>query len=367
MSTRTLQRTPFTTAVWIIAKREISTRLASKGFVIPTLLVLLFIVLGSVLGPRVSEMFSSTDHVAVTEQTQPVIAALGDGFETELVGNASAAREAVADGNVDYAVVAAPDNPTGLQVIAEREAPTGVLNMLAVVPDVELLDANAPDPMLVYFIGLGFGLVFFFSALTFGLTIAQSVVEEKQSRIVEILLATVPARAILAGKVLGCSLLAFTQVALYAAAGLLGIALNGDQLNLEGLGAPIVWFVVLFIFAFIALAALYGAAASLVSRQEDLSAASSPIMMLIMLPYFLIIIFSNNETVLAVMSYIPFSAPVAVPMRVYLDSTAMWENFVSLGILILTAALCIQLASKIYERSVLKMGSAVKWSQALKN
>ncbi|HEY4577503.1 MAG TPA: ABC transporter permease [Yaniella sp.] len=366
MSTRTLQRTPFTTAVWIIAKREISTRLASKAFVLPTLLVLAFILLGSVLGPRVTEMFSSTDQVAVTEQTQPAIAALGDGYETELVGSASAAREAVADGAVDYAVVTAPDNPTGLQVIAEREAPTGVLNMLAVVPDVELLDANAPDPMLVYFIGLGFGLVFFFSALTFGLTIAQSVVEEKQSRIVEILLATVPARAILAGKVLGCSLLAFTQVALYAAAGLLGIALNGDQLNLEGLGAPIVWFVVLFIFAFIALAALYGAAASLVSRQEDLSAASSPIMMLIMLPYFLIIIFSNNETVLAVMSYIPFSAPVAVPMRVYLDSTAMWENVVSLGILILTAALCIQLASKIYERSVLKMGSAVKWSQALK-
>ena len=191
-------------------------------------------------------------------------------------------------------------------------------------------------------------------------------VEEKQSRIVEILLATVPARAILAGKVLGCSLLAFTQVALYAAAGLLGLAINGDELNLDGLGAPILWFVVLFIFAFISLAALYGAAASLVSRQEDLSAASSPIMMLIMIPYFLIIMFSNNETVLAVMSYIPFSAPVAVPLRVYLDSAAPWENFVSLGILVVTAVLCIQLASAIYERSVLKMGAAVKWSQALK-
>src|SRR5699024_12455224 len=116
------------------------------------------------------------------------------------------------------------------------------------------------------------------------------------------------------------------------------------QLNLEGLGAPIVWFVVLFIFAFIALAALYGAAASVVSRQEDLSAASSPSMMLIMLPYFLIIIFSNNETVLSVMSHIPFSAPVAVPMRVYVDSTAMWDNFVALAILILTTPPPIQLA-----------------------
>lgn len=367
MSTPELRRTPVTTAVWVIAKREITTRLASKGFVIPTLLVLALILLGAVLGPRLGDVFSSPDTVAVTDQTEPVISALGDDFEPEVVADTSAARDAVADGEVDYAVVPTPENPTGLQIIAERDAPTNVMNMLSVVPDLQLLDADAPDPLLVYFIGLGFGIVFFFSALTFGMTIAQSVVEEKQSRIVEILLATVPARAILAGKVIGCSLLAFTQVALYAAAGLLGVAINGEELNLDGLGAPIIWFVVLFIFAFIALAALYGAAASLVSRQEDLSAASSPIMMLIMVPYFLIVLFSNHETVLAVMSYIPFSAPVAVPLRVYLDSAAMWENFVSLGILIVTAVLCIQLASVIYERSVLKMGAAVKWSQALKH
>lgn len=366
MSTPTLQRTPFLTAVWVIAKREITTRLASKGFVIPTAIVLAVIIMGAVLGPRVTDMFSSTDQVAVTQETQPVIGALGEGYATEVVADAAAAEQAVTDGDVDYAVVPTDENPTGLVIIAERDAPTTVMNMLSVVPDVQLLDADAPDPMLVYFIGLGFGLVFFFSALTFGMTIAQSVVEEKQSRIVEILLATVPARAILAGKVLGCSLLAFTQVALYAAAGLLGIAINGDELHLEGLGEPIIWFVVLFIFAFVSLAALYGAAASMVSRQEDLSAVSSPIMMLIMLPYFLIIIFSNNETVLAVMSYIPFSAPVAVPMRVYLGTSAMWENLVAVGILVVTAGLCIQLASAIYERSVLKMGAAVKWSQALK-
>lgn len=366
MSTPILQRTSFISAVWVIAKREITTRLASKSFTIPTLIVLVVIIAGSVLGPRLGDMFSSTDTVAVTKQTEPVIAQLGDGYDTEVVGDAAAARDIVEGGDVDYAVVPHGDNPTGLQVIAERDAPTTLITMLSVAPEVELLDADAPDPMLVYFIGIGFGLVFFFSAMTFGMTIAQSVVEEKQSRIVEILLATVPARAILAGKVLGCSILAFTQVVLYAAAGLLGIAINGDALNLDGLGAPIIWFVVLFIFAFISLAALYGAAASLVSRQEDLSAASSPIMMLIMLPYFLIIMFSNNETVLAVMSYIPFSAPVAVPMRVYLGSSAMWENLVSVGILVVTAVLCIQLAAAIYERSVLKMGAAVKWSQALK-
>ncbi|WBL19324.1 ABC transporter permease [Citricoccus sp. NR2] len=359
-------RTPFWTAVLVIAKREITSRLKSKGFVTPTLIMLAVILLGSVLGPRLGDMFSSTDQVAVTAESESTITALGEDFETVSFSGVDEAREAVADGEVDYAVVPDEANPTGLQVIADREAPSGVMNMLSVSPEVEILDPDAPNPMIVYFIGIGFGLVFFFPAITFGMTIAQSVVEEKQSRIVEILLATVPARAILSGKVLACSVLAFAQVTLYAAAAIIGLMLNGQQLNLEGLTAPIIWFVVLFTLAFISLAALYGAAASLVSRQEDLSAASSPIMMLIMLPYFLIIAFSNNETVLAVMSYIPFSAPVAVPMRVYLDSSAMWENIVAVGIVAVTAVLAIMLASLIYERSVLKMGAAVKWSQALK-
>ena len=135
MSTPTLQRTPFLTAVGVIAKREITTRLTSKSFVVPTLIVLAVILLGSVLGPRVTDMFASSDHVAVTDQTQPVIGALGDGYETEVMADASAARQAVADGDVDYAVVPTAENPTGLVVIAERDAPTTVLSMLSVVPE----------------------------------------------------------------------------------------------------------------------------------------------------------------------------------------------------------------------------------------
>src|SRR5690625_5896263 len=84
MSTPTLQRTPFLTAVWVIAKREITTRLASKGFVIPTAIVLAVTLMGSVLGPRVTDMFSSTDHVAVTQETQR--------SEERRVGNESRTR-----------------------------------------------------------------------------------------------------------------------------------------------------------------------------------------------------------------------------------------------------------------------------------
>ena len=82
------------------------------------------------------------------------------------------------------------------------------------------------------------------------------------------------------------------------------------------------------------IASLYAAAASLVSRTEDLGSTSMPIMMLIFLPYMAVILFSSNETVMAVMSYIPFSAAVAVPMRVFLGTIEWWEPLVSLLILV---------------------------------
>ncbi|WP_425845504.1 ABC transporter permease [Agrococcus sp. TSP3-2-1] len=357
-------RTRFAQAAGIVAQREIMMQLRSKAFIISTLITLALVfgaVLFSSFGPA---LFDEDTEVATTAEIAPTLEAI-DGLAVVPADDADAVRDAVRDGSVDAGVIAG-DGPSGLTVVGDREADTGLIQLLSVTPDVELLDPNAPDPMLTYFIGLAFGLVFFMSAMTFGQTIAQSVVEEKQSRIVEIMLATVPARAILAGKVIGNSVLAFGQIALIAGVVLIGGALTGSQLLLDGLGMPIVWFVVLFTVGFIMLAALYAAAAALVSRAEDLGSATSPLIFLVMIPYFLVIIFNNNPLALQIMSYVPFSAPVAVPMRVYLQTTEWWEPFLSLGVLVLFTVLVIALAARIYERSLLKTGSMVKWRDALK-
>lgn len=357
-------RTRFAQAVGIVAQREIMTQLRSKAFIISTIITLALVfgaVLFSSIGPQ---LFDEDTDVATTSELAPTLEQL-DGVAVVPADSADAVRDAVRDGSVDAGVVAG-DGPSGLVVIGDREAPSSLLQLLSITPDLELLDPNAPDPMLTYFIGLAFGLVFFMSAMTFGQTIANSVVEEKASRIVEIMLATVPARAILAGKVIGNSILAFGQILLIAAVVLLGGAITGSQLLLDGLGMPIVWFVVLFTIGFIMLAALYAAAAALVSRAEDLGSATSPLIMLIMIPYFLVIIFNNNPLALQIMSYVPFSSPVAVPMRVYLGTMEWWEPFLSLAILVVSTVLVIVFAAKVYERSLLKTGSAVKWKDALK-
>ncbi|MET1053492.1 MAG: ABC transporter permease, partial [Mycetocola sp.] len=73
-----------------------------------------------------------------------------------------------------------------------------------------------------------------------------------------------------------------------------------------------------------------------------------------------------NPTVLAVMSYVPFSAPVAMPVRLFLGTAEWWEPLLSLGILTATTLVTIWLGSRIYQNSLLKMGARVKWGEALK-
>ena len=91
-----------------------------------------------------------------------------------------------------------------------------------------------------------------------------------------------------------------------------------------------------FLFGFMLLAALFAAAAAMVSRQEDIGSTTTPLTMLIMAPYFLVIFFNDNPTVLAIMSYVPFSAPVGMPMRLFLGEAQWWEPILSLAILIAT-------------------------------
>ncbi|MCH1881869.1 ABC transporter permease [Agrococcus sp. ARC_14] len=357
-------RTGFWQATGIVAQREILVRVRSKSFIISSAIMLALILAGVIFSSVGPALFDEDTTVAAVAAAAPALQGL-DGIVVETLGSADAVRQAVQAGSVDAGLIPG-SGPSGLLVIGDRETPSTIVQMLSITPEVELLDPNAPNPMLTYFIGIAFGIVFFSSAITFGQTIAQSVVEEKQSRIVEIMLAAVPARAILSGKVIGNSVLAFGQIILIAAVVLLGGAITGSQLLLDGLGMPIVWFVVLFTVGFVMLASLYAAAAALVSRAEDLGTATSPLMMLVMLPYIAVIIFNNNPLALQIMSYVPFSAPVAVPMRVYLQSQEWWEPYLSLAILVAFTLLVIGFAARVYERSLLKTGSMVKWKDALK-
>jgi len=166
--------------------------------------------------------------------------------------------------------------------------------------------------------------------------------------------------------VIGNSVLAFGQIAVIAGISALGLTITGQSALLASLGPAIAWFVVFFVFGFVLIAALYAATAALVSRQEDVGSVTSPVTTLVMIPYFLVIFFNSNETVMAVMSYVPFSAPIGMPLRLFLGDAQWWEPLVSLAILLATTVLVIVVGSRIYANSLLRTGTRVKLRDALK-
>ena len=350
---------------WIVAEREIGTRLRSKAFLISNAILILVVLAGVVIGGIVSQNggFGSPTKVA---SVSGAAAPLGDAFDITEVADRAAAEALVRDGDVAAAIVPGGDTAVDLTVIATDSAPGEVMQALSQVPTLELLDPSDTSFMLGYLIAMGFGMVFYMTALTFGTTIAQSVVEEKQTRIVEILLATVSARTMLAGKIIGNSILALGTVVLVLALAAVGMLATGQDLLLGELGTSLIWFGILFAFGFVLLASMYAAAAALVSRQEDIGSVTSPVMMLVMIPFFLIIFFFDNPKVLGVMSYVPFSSPTAMPMRLYFGDAAWWEPIVALGVLVATIAVVLLIGSRIYENSIMRTGARVKLSEAFK-
>ncbi|PRI11153.1 ABC transporter permease [Leucobacter massiliensis] len=351
---------------WLVAEREITTKLRSKAFVVSSLVLLLFVLAGVLFSGFMAQSggFGGPTRVATVGAAAPGLAA--QGFEVSELADRAAAERAVLDGEVEAAVVEGGDTPVGLTVIAKDSAPAEVMQALSAVPTLELLAPTTENPALAYIIAVAFGVLYMLSAVTFGTTIAQSVVEEKQTRIVEILLATVSARTLLAGKILGNSILAFAQVVAIVAIATAGMLATGQDLLLGELGTSLIWFGVLFAFGFVLLATLYAALATLVSRQEDVASAVSPVMWLVMLPYVAIIFFNDNPQALAIMSYVPFSAPVGMPMRLYLGTAEWWEPLLSLGVLLVSIAIVLWIGARIYSNSILRTGSRVKLAEAIR-
>ena len=354
----------FVQSAVLVADREVRMRLRSKAFIVSSAILLLAviasIVAGSIFGASAS---SSVTRVAVVGDAQPFaqVASL-DVTEADSVDDA---EQLVRAGDVEAAIVPG-DGPTGIRILALEEAPAALVQLLSVTPEVSLLEPADQNGSLAYLVGLGFGIVFFMAATLFGTTIAQSVVEEKASRVVEILMSAISARALLAGKVIGNTVLAFGQIVLIAAAAIVGLVVTGQDALLGDLGPSIVWFVVFFAVGFVLLAALFASAAALVSRQEDIGSVTTPVMMLVMIPYFLIVFAWDNDLVLTIMSYVPFSAPIGMPMRIYLGTAEWWEPLLSLLVILATTVAVVLLGSRIYSNSLLRTGARVKILDALR-
>ncbi|TDV54898.1 ABC transporter permease [Actinophytocola oryzae] len=353
--------TGFTAATRLVAERELRSFLRSKGTWIGlgVIVVLLFAI--SIL-PKV--IGGGPDKVAAVGADAARVLD-GTAMEVTRVSSVAAAEKLVRDEEVEAAIVpdTSGDSVSGVRVVALDDQPTGVVAKLATAPPVALLEQSAVSKDEQRIVIQVFAVVFMLFAMG-GVAIAQSTVVEKQTRIVEILVSTIPVRAMLAGKIVGHSLLTLGQVVVLAVATPIALSLGGQTALLSIVAPALGWFVPFMCLGFVLLAAVWAVAGSLVSRQEDLGSTTGVVMLLVMGPYFLVSFFSDNATVMTVMSYVPFSAAVAMPVRLFADEAQLWEPLVSLGLLVGSVVLIVLLASRVYSGSLLQTGGKVALAKA---
>ena len=196
------------------------------------------------------------------------------------------------------------------------------------------------------------------------MTIAQSVVQEKESRIVEILAAAVPIRSLLWGKIAGNTVLAMSQVTLLAVVGLVGLAAIGERDLLEGIGPAVLWYVAFFVLGFVALACLWAVAGSLASRQEDLQSTTLPGQMILLLPYLASVL--AGDQLKTVLSMVPIVSTMIMPGRMAEGSVPWWQIAVAIAVTVAAAVLFVRVGSKLYERTLLRTSGRLGYRQAMR-
>ncbi|MDR2348120.1 MAG: ABC transporter permease [Bifidobacteriaceae bacterium] len=370
--------------VWLTAQRELVTQARSKGFLIGTGAMVLIAFLGTAVPGFLAGRDDAGQDVKVAVVGESPADALA-GFEVRQVPDEAAAEALVRAGEVEAALVPEPSALlAGVKVVALDKAPGDLLAVLTVVPPVELLNPPKVDELLVRGAAFVFAVLFFMIVMMYGQAVATNTVVEKQTRVIEILLAVVPARVLLAGKVISGAVLAFASVAAIVVALVAGLLVSGSlgalaqavDLVALGLGqsgaagmfsllAPALgWFLALFLVAFVMFSALMAASAATVSRIEDASAVLTPVMMVLMVPYILVMTAPDNTVLIKWLSYIPFSAPTAMPLRLIQGGAAWWEPVLALVLLVATTWLAVLVAGRIYENTILRTGARTKLKEA---
>jgi ABC-2 type transport system permease protein len=369
-------------AVWLVARREITERAFEKSFVIGTIITL--VVIGAVAVLPTALGFGGQDEYTISvadPAAQPVADAAvrqAEAFDAKVsIVDADADAELTGDG------IHAQEKPDDKLVNILQAANAQVSSERALreagVDDAQAQQALSPEPLRVTTVepvneeaedrgGFAFVavLLLYGQLISMGYFVAMGVVEEKSSRVVELILSTLRPRHLLAGKILGLGILGLGQLLLIAVVGL-GLAAAGGALDVDGdvliaAALAVAWFIVGYAFY----AATFACAASLVSRQEDLQSVISPLSILLMVGFFVsfVVLEDPDGTLATVVSFIPPFAPMTMPPRIALGEASTVEIVGALAFTLGATLLLIPLAARIYRGGVLRMGGAIKLREA---
>jgi ABC-2 type transport system permease protein len=386
-----------TAAVRLIAGREIGTRIRSRAFRITTV-VMLVVVVGFPVILKLIGGDSSRD-VGFTPSAAPLApalvataGALGRKVQPRTVDQAAGEAmlrhdelDALVTGTPgQFTVVVrknlAPELRNALQVLARQLVLNQQITRVGANPatvstavDAARVDVSALEPSKPYqterlVLGLIAGILIYLTLVVYGQAVAQGVVEEKTSRVVELLLSTIRPWQLMLGKVVGIGLLGLVQMALVTVIGVVvSRALGVFDFPVSIAAGASLWALLWFLLGYTMYALVFAGLGALVSRQEDVGPVVMPAMMLIVVPYVLgssILPRDPDNALVEWLSLVPFFSPTLMSMRAATGVPA-WQGVLSVVLSLALIAGLVWLAGRIYRNAVLRTGSRVALREAL--
>jgi ABC-2 type transport system permease protein len=380
---------------WLVAAREIRERGRSRAFLVSLLLMLLAVAAAIVLpafletGPGTKDVgFTGVTPVGLTTALQAQGEAVDTTIRIHHYDTRADGEAAVRDGDIDVLVVDAlqlewrkrADEQLkavvtgGIQLVAVRDRaetagmdPDELLAIVAPVPvtNVELgqVEGRSPDDETAAFL---MTMVLFFAISTYGAMVLSGVVEEKSSRTVEVLLARMPARNLLAGKIAGIGLLGLAQIAATAAVALIAAAL-ADSFDVPAVrGSVMAWAVVWFVLGYALFATVFGTLGSLASRTEDASSVTAPVSIILVVGFMVSFAAagSADTTWARLVSWFPVTAPLAMPNRIAMGVATWWDPVFAALLTIAAITGLVVLGGRVYTRAILHTGAMLTLGEA---
>ena len=382
---------------WIVALREIRERGGSRAYRISTVLAALLVAAVILIPALIGG--SKTYHVGLTgtvpagavAELEARSGAVGRQLETVRYATLGQGERAVRDKKVDVllvdgsrlewrtgsdstltAVIANALQAVHIRQQADRLGiPAGQLAQLLTPVTLTSHTIGAAhtadkDANTVGFIAVGLLYVAISFYAGFVLT---GVVQEKANRVAEVLLARMPAREVLAGKVLGIGAVGLGQFALIAAVAAVTVRLmnHADAPNIAGdvLGWTLIWFILGYLFYSV----LYAALGATTSRIEDAQSAIAPITGLMLLSYLAVIYAEENPdaALTVILSYLPPTAPIVMTYRVAVHAVPGWQIATAAVVMALAIWALMRAAGRVYNGALLRSGGRIPLRDLLRS
>jgi ABC-2 type transport system permease protein len=378
---------------WLVARREWDQRVRSRAFLVATAISIALVV-ALILMPDVFGGGGTRTVGVVGERSGELpmrIRAAGDAVglsvETRPFGDPAAGRTALRSDEVEVVLLdrgallwkSDVDPQLGAAVAeavqsVERQRVTDELGLSAaeaasVVRPVELRTATLErvtqersDRKELATLTVG---VLLMAIAFYGGFVVVGVVEEKSSRVVEVVLAHLRPSELFVGKIAGIGLAGLAQLGLIAAAALVALAFSVNP-SAETAPSTIPWLIFWFVLGYAFYAVLYGTVGSLISRQEEAESIQFPVTAGLLVAYFLSMeaASSPDSTAAMIASFVPFTAPMVMTIRIAYGDVALWEILLSVAIMTATIFGMVQLAARVYSGAVLRIGRRVRLREA---